>query len=379
MAITFLAGFEARAQRLDLLGGSLNGGTWSYSTSTFRTGLASLRVNPASGVNGFVGSGWSSSVYEHWGLYIASMPTVTRSIRGNQAGAAPDLRLNSDGTLTVRNGSGVGQGTSSIALSTGQWYWVGVHWGTYTGVLLQINGIDATGSLSVATGAADTNFGCLGTEASALDIFFDDIIISDSGFLAPSNVPLLKPISDNSNTSWTAGLGGVSNLWQGVSNTPPAGVLSANETNTTNIESASGSGTANYIANLTTYTNAGIGAADSVLAVSAIVEHGEDIATGTKTGSVTVTNPTIAASTFTFGNDVGAHGVSPTNWGNKFSAVTNASAVTLGTSPTINIIKTDTTTRTACIDFMGMYVAYTPAAVTANPPYRNPMPPLIAQ
>jgi hypothetical protein len=350
----------------------ISAGTATASTAQHRTGAASLRCNPGSGASlTFVLNG-ASNGYQHFGLYIATMPSVARIIAGNGTGST--LKLNSTGTLEVFDTT-TSRGASTTALVTGQWYWIGRLTIAGTSVpLLQINGTtEVTGT--VAADGSGGLMGFIGTEASAADIYFDDFIIDGAGFLAPSNVNLALPISDNTVTGVTDNNGVTTNIWQCVSNTPPAGVASANEAaNPKKGMHFTASTTDNYIANLTTYTTLGVGASDTVLAVQGIVRHGEDIATGTKNlqNVAALTNPTVAGSSVTAGLDLGAHGAETGLWQTTFGTMTTSPSVTLGSSPTIRTSRTSES-RLACVDFMGMYVAWTPAAAAAHslPPYRR--------
>lgn len=335
-------------------------GTASFSTSTVRSGAAALRANPASGASGYGTENWNSATYLHFGFRIATMPSVARMVAGSSGANNLNLLLNTDGTLSIRVDTTV-NGTSTKALATGVWYWLGIQNQTASSdTLLQIDGqVEITGSQSVITSIG--RLGCSGTEASAIDVFYDDVIGDSAGFLPPSKVVQLLPVSDNSRTNWTAGAGGTTNLWDAIDNVPPAGVASASETNTTNIESSSNTGTANYVANMATYASAGINATDAILGVVLIISDGEDIATGTKTGTYELTaNPVIASSAITFGGDLGAHGAEISNWTKRRGTVSDHPSVTVSTNPTMKVVKTDTTTRTACIDFMAIRVAYTP-------------------
>ncbi len=338
-------------------------GTASFNTATFRTGTAAFRCNPASGAAGSVSFG-APGGYQHFGINIATLPSVTRIVAGTATGNR--LRLTSTGTLEYFDGASV-VGTSA-ALNTGTWYWIAwVGALSITGTLLAIDGSASVTGTSGATAASDFSVGFPGTEASAVDAYFDDLIYDNATLLGPSKVVLLVPISDNTVTAWTAGAGATTNLFAAVDNLPPVGVVSASETDTTNIESASNTGTANYIANLTTYTTAGIVAADTILAIKLRIQYGEDISTGTKTGSVESTGNPVIASTAWSSFGAAAHGASPTAWVNDGTAALASPAVTLGSSLTMKVIKTDTTTRVACVDFMGAYVAYTPAAAARVP------------
>jgi len=377
VAVTFMTGFEAQAASADGIT-SLNG-TAAYSTAQARTGVASIRCNPASGVTGYINASTATGWY-HAAVYIATMPSVARYILGTNIREA--VRLNTDGTLSYKDGNGAIVGTSATALTTNAWYWVGWRGPIGTTVpCLQINGVtEVTGSPAGATATAFFA-GCLGTEASGIDIYIDDIIVDGAGFLAPSKVDIALPISDNTRTAVTAGAGGTTDLWDAVNNTPPAGLASASETNTSNIEYPA-SATESYIANLETYTTLGVASGDTVLAVQSVIRHGEDIATGTKNGVLgAVTNPTISDSlSFVFGTDGGAHGADSGGalWVTKFGTLTTSPSVTVGTSPTLAVTRVSEI-RVGCVDFMGLLVAWTPGTAATRVPYYQPYPQLLAQ
>ncbi len=372
MAVTFLTGFEAQQAATDNI---TLVGTAAYSTAQARTGIASVRCNPASGASGYIAPGPTGSEYVHFGLYVASLPSVERQVAGQTGAGQINVRLTSAGALAVYLNTTL-IGTSSATFAAPGWHWVGVRMVTGTSVaFLQIDGSNAVTGTATVT-AQDNRIGFLLTEASAVDVYIDDAIIDDTGFLAPSKVALLVPISDNANTGdvlWRLGdataMGGAG--WAAIDNIPPAGVASANETATTNIEHPGNSSTGNciYTANLTTYTDAGVLSGDTVLAVQPLTRHGEDITTGTKTITTNaMTNPTVIGAQHNAGDDVGAHGAESGNWQTRVIAaqLVTSPSVTLGTSPTIAVNRGGTETRVVCIDFMGAYVAWTPQAAAPH-------------
>jgi hypothetical protein len=380
MAVTWLSGFEGRANALEQDPGTGNGltfnGTTSFDTTTFRSGAAALRCNPASGASGYTQLSGGTKAFMHFGLRIATLPSLARVICGNSTGST--VKLNSDGTLEVFDGT-TSRGSSS-ALSLNTWYWIGWRESAGTSVdVLQVDGVTAVnGTVAVA---ATSNIGFSGTEASAADIYIDDVIRDGAGFLASSKVDIALPISDNTVTGVTDANGATTNLWQAVDNTPPAGVASASEAaNPKASIKYPASTTENYLANLETYTTLGIAAADTVLAVQTLVRHGEDIVTGTKNlqNVGALTNPTVAGVSVTAGSDGGAHGAEAGLWVTTFGTLTTSPSVTLGTSPTIRTSRVSEA-RVACLDFMGMNVAWTPAAAAERVPYVNPMPQFLAQ
>ena len=376
MAVTFLTGFESAAALVD---GITLTGTAAYSTTQARTGTRSIRCNPASGASGYFDIGLTGTEsYRHFGLYIASMPSVNRVISGLLLSENLNVRLNASGYLLLYNNTTL-VATSTTTLSTGVWYWIGLRGVTSASpvVWLQVGGVDdaSTATIPSTVSQLGTALGVSSTEASAIDIYIDDLIGDDAGFLAPSKVGFLLPISDNyRDTLWTGGSGGTTNLWEAVNNCPPVG--SATESNTTQIEHAGGAAgtTDQYAANLTTYTNAGVGASDTVIALQGVVVWGEDIATGTKMLSWSVvSNPATgigAGSTdVSSGHGSGAVGTySATGtdyWNESRSAIKTTGLVidtyiTLGTSPVMRVSRPETASRVASVCFMGMYVAWTP-------------------
>jgi len=357
-------------------------GTSSYSTTTVRTGAASLRCNPASGATGRVLLDISTvGDFVHFGLNIATLPSLDRVIFGQIAAGNVNVRLTSTGGLALYINTTL-MGTS-VNLSTATWYWIGVRTLTGTSVaFLQIDGLDSVTGTGTVSGTP-VSLGFIGTEASAADIFFDDVIVDNAAFLSNGKADIALPISDNTVTGVTDANGATTNLWQAVDNTPPAGVASANEAaNPKASIKYPASVTEDYLANLETYTTLGIASGDTVLAVQSIVRHGEDITTGTKNlqNVGALTNPTVAGASVTAGSDGGAHAAeSGANfWVTTFGTVTTSPSVTLGTSPTIRTSRVSES-RVACIDFMGMNVAWTPGAAAEQVPYVNPMPQLLAQ
>ena len=381
MAVVVLMSFEAQQKDTD---GFATLGAAAYSSTQHRTGGWSMRCNASSGAAANFGDIVGLNVTAHWihfGLFVVTRPSVSRGIWG-QTGSGYGLDLNSTGTLSVHDGATI-IGTSAV-LSLNTWYWIGVRpqmTGTSV-VWLQIDGVDSITATRTVVGSASSSFGINGSEASAAEVYIDDFIADDAGFLQPSNVDFALPISDNTVTGVTDNNGVTTNIWQCVSNVPPAGVASANEAaNPKKGMHFTASVTDNYIANLETYTTLGIVSGDTVLAVRGVVRHGEDIATGTKNlqNVAALTNPTVAGSSVTAGGDAGAHGVEAGLWASTLGTVSTSPSVTLGTSPTIQTSRISES-RLACVDFMGMVVAWTPTTVVATQiPYFNPMPPFLAQ
>jgi hypothetical protein len=198
-------------------------------------------------------------------------------------------------------------------------------------------------------------------------IYLDDFAFNDSNgtnqnsWSGNGHVVLMKPSSDSQRGSWTGGAGGTTNLFDAVNNTPPIGT--ATETNLTQIESADSSGgnaTDEYRGDCGTYLAAGIKPWDKITTIQSWVCHGEDVATGTKTGSHGFqANPAVAYSTWTFGDDVGLLGTYPANWRWDASTIDNPTVDNTATL-ILAVRKTDSGTRVASVCFLGAYVEYVP-------------------
>src|ERR1051326_802318 len=202
MAVIYMSGLDGGAISVDSLFGITSA---AYNTGTVRTGARSIRCNPGSGSSQFFQTSTTPvSGWWHVAINLATIPTVERVIVGQIALSGLNVRITSTGTLKVYDNTTL-IGTSSVALVTGQWYWVGIRVSNGTSVVyLQIDGVDqVTGTVSSTPAIQNAQWGPGGSEASAIDIFYDDIIADDTGFLAASNVNLALPISDNTVTGVT--------------------------------------------------------------------------------------------------------------------------------------------------------------------------------
>lgn len=343
-------------------------GSVALDTSIFRTGARSLRLTPASGAVGILDGGAGTNgtgVRCSFFCRVTVLPATTRMLYGNTGAGILNVRLTPTGALELRRDTTV-IGTSTTLLDTqARWYLIEVNGDGGTNETLYIDGVlQVSGS---GSGVTNMKFGANDTVAATYTAYIDDVAVFSSPFAAGTNrkVVLLVPVSDAQDGSWTGGAGGTGiDLFEAVNNQPPAGLVSASATNTSQIESADSSGgnsTDEYRANMTSYLDAGLSIYDTVNSLVGIINHGEDIATNTKTGSFGgQSNPSWTYDTFTFGADAGAVGSFPTNWSWTRGTFQNTPAVTLTSNLVLAVRKTDAGTRVASVDFMGVYVDYTP-------------------
>lgn len=377
-------------------------GTVSVVTTHPRTGTYCLRMNPsAATVSAIFRLRTAGGTFTNFAqsfrfyLYIASLPSSnaviaeTNTSTGTAATSGSRLTLNTDGTLTIAQGNGSVSGTSSLALSAdATWHLIDVD-ASGTNRTLFVDGVQwaqATGAVAAAA-QGSLNLGTAsGAVASTFDIFVDDLMVDNStssGGIGAGAALLLIPTAGNAAGSWTDGAGGTGDIHGSVDNIPPIGVAAS----TAGAKIKNGvSGTAlDYVATMQTYLAAGIPAGSIINAIQAICNDGEEVATGTKSGGIwCASNPAQSAVTvgtgvgFDYGDNAGALATFPTGWVTHFGIVASAPSVTLGTAPTVTVRKGSSTTRVVDVDFMGLYVDYTPPfpwsadwAVAIEQPYRD--------
>lgn len=386
MALTHFSGFEAgEATR--------TGAGATFDATIKRSGARSLKIAAASNVitYGDLSSFFGSTVTGFLRFYvrITALPSsASRLLFGSNETA---ILLGSNGKLVFRTGATTFPDTATALTDTTRWYQIGVPLGAVTsGTLLQIDGVTETTGTKAAQAVAAYWFGDgEGFNTETYTAYFDDVAIDGSAFPNAGSVVLLSPTSDNGSSaaSWTKPGGSTTNRNTSVDNVPPVGV--ADSTNVAQAENQIRNATANasYVANMTTYTAAGIGASDTVNAIRSFVSVGAPVSTGAKTGSQQITaNPAAGAATAFAANSGqfwtgSAASTFPSGWKWERGPVSSAPSVTLGNAPTLSLnITGGTASRIADCCFMGIYVDYTPAAVAAAAvPYTRPYPPLLAQ
>ena len=342
---------------------------------TIDTGEKALKIVPVSGANTSVSFGAPTGVnnWRRMRIKFTAFPTTNaRAIAGIVSSGGPNIRINPSGKLdwyifNTLNDSG----TTVLSLNTV--YTIEFRSSNVAGsqVKLRINGVDeiTNSNNSLISGLVGAN----DTAADTYTMFVYDYVCDDTAFPGLGGVTFLFPISDNARAAkWTAGTSGTTNLWDAVDNNPPTGKVSPQTTTSAITHAGGGAGNEDYDANMTVYTSAGIGASDTIAAMQAVVAHGEDIATGTKTLTFAIkSNPAGSFETaFNAGGDVGAVGAYATNWTITRGTIINSPTVTVGSSAVMSVRRNSTESRLADVCFMGIFVDYstTPATFRATPP-----------
>ena len=342
----------------------------------------------------------STTVYARIWMRFEDLPDSTVIVM--QHGSPVDttnglaIKLTSAGKLQLWNlvaNTQIGS-DSTATVSTGVYHYLEMGDDISSGSSLTVTGAEArfngetfasTSGVSISPCNQSISFGWRESPGANKVIYADDYVMYDSAgsfnntWVGPEpKVIWMKPTSDAQVGSWTGGAGGVSNLFEAVNNTPPAGLASASATNTSQIETSDSSGnnsTDEYRGNCGSYIDAGLVETDTVNGITVWANHGEDINTNTKTGSVGMqSNPASSSyQTFTYGDDFGAVGTWNAQWVWTGSSGVNNTifdqpSVVLEDDAIIAVRKTDAGTRVAAIDCLGLYVVYTPEAVPEPSP-----------
>lgn len=227
MARLLSCGFELQsvAANVEITTNGL-GGTDGIDTSTFRSGLASLRITLAASFS-WVNYQWkgtanSGEAFVRVCMNFSSLPgagtvelfTLSDNVAVNQA---LYVRYNATGTLLqLIDNAGAVIG-SSPAVTTGTWYVVEVRaiGGVGTGTAVaRLNGVQFASSTTATV--ADFNSVYLGVAfaASTITYFFDDIAINDTTGTVQNSFPglgkiiHLQPNAAGDNNAWTVQVGG---------------------------------------------------------------------------------------------------------------------------------------------------------------------------
>ena len=297
--------------------------------------------------------------------------------------AGYNVGLQTDGTLQLRHGATTQVGSSSAALSLNTWYRVELSWTIGAGsgddsAELRLDGVMVASESGATMNTVGTIPRIGGGNAGGV-VYTDDIAINDNQganqntWPGEGKVVLLKPISDSAKgTGWVNDANAAANFFDATNNTPPVGIADTTaSTGLHQIRNATSNANSSYDANLTTYTNAGIAAADTINLLVPVVATGAPVTTSAKQGTVGVSsNPVIANVALGAGGTAGAFwsgvaaGTYPTGWKWSFGTTTYAPSVTKGNSPVARITQVTSSTRIAMVCALGMYVDYTPVSGT---------------
>lgn len=216
MSINFVCGWECR---INIAGGAAvpSANHWhspatgpTISTSTVRTGTASLRINTAGGTQYLGRTVAQNIVAGRVYIRFAAIPSATTHIIGNvNANGSGNIRITNTGQITVQAGAGSTVNVGS-PLSQDVWYRIDWLFNTSTGTASLKARIDggAEAESTVSQASANTTAVRFGFQvANTGDAFYDDLVLGNAAGDYPIGsgiVERLKPNSDGTH-SFTAG------------------------------------------------------------------------------------------------------------------------------------------------------------------------------
>lgn len=349
--------------------------TVTLDTGVTRSGPGSIKFNPAATAAEVTAYAIAlgSPGFIRFYLKVTVLPNVITDIGwklyGQSGAGQVAIRLTVAGAIVVGTGTPVGTSTTLLT-DPNKWYRI-EYWQDGAGNCeLRIDGRTEFTSASGPT-TSTNDLGDSGTTTTCT-YYMADIAYDSTEWVGDSNLAVLLPTADSQRGTWTGGAGGTTNLFEAINNTPPIGT--ATETDLTqieNVDTTPDNSTDEYRVTMQTYAAAGV--RGRVRDILRVIWHGEDVATGTKTGSCALfSNPAeLSYKPFTFGEDVGALGTWPTNWRKTTPSPlvdnfhTENPTVDLAVAPVVAIRKTDTGNRVVSVCFLALIVEYIPE--TANP------------
>lgn len=250
-----------------------DGSALSVNTTTKRSGDASWRVNPTSSNAAFnkyyVNTPTQGKYWARFYIYVASAPNTEIGIFNfNGVGTRISVRMNTDRSIELWNEEDNLQiGSASSALSASTWYRVEVYHDTTTlastSAELRLNGSTvASGTANLSAAADRVQWGVLEVAGTA-DLYFDDIAVNGPSSAADNwpgegKIVHMQPNADGDNVAWTDSGGNAVDYDEVDEITPNDGTDYIHSSTGGNLEDV----------NLESASSAGIGASDTITAVS---------------------------------------------------------------------------------------------------------------
>lgn len=388
---TLISGRVLESQRTVTAGGAValdpttfsaapSRGSYKFTCASGQTALA----QPGQGEMNLVGFALNVTYFQRFRLKVDALPTTTTKIMmAVTTFPAPltSVRLTAAGKLQLWNdvaGTQIGS-DSTYTVAPNVWFRLDMatflNTGTVDTVAARVDGTVFASSGSIAlSDAAMGGYQCgiITDPGSTMNLWVDDGALNDStgaadqSYPADSYVVLLVPTGDSARVGWTGGAGGTTALWDAVNNRPPIGVVNASATDLTQIHDSTANITDAYTATMESYTAAGVPAGATVNSVRALAAIGGSTTAAQSFGLTIVTNP--AGAEAVQSGIAAATGTWDTNWGQIFTLVLSAPAVTLGTAPTLKIRQNTNSILVRQVAFMGIVADVTLPVVVARRP-----------
>lgn len=225
-----LADVSAGTNVAEFDGVSNNGTPISISSSIFRSGNYSLRVQPNTTAQRFARAKFSKSTDDYQKVWVRvyfrvdTIPSVECrfiSIGSGDNTHVLSFGLKTNGALQAYTDASTALGSSSPAIQTGKWHRLEFKIDNENDVYeARLDGVEFANESSVTFGTTESGSLFLGQNvhgySSAVDgdYYFDDIVISGSGWPGTSKLTYLRPGSQGSFNDWWG-------TYQSVDEVPP--------------------------------------------------------------------------------------------------------------------------------------------------------------
>ena len=213
MARLWSCGFELQSTTAGIEWPTTTGSP-TISTTIFRSGAAAMRCNTSAAAANiaiaFHGSGSDANVYARTYMYIASAPSAITEVLKFSGSVGSSLRLATNRTIELYDGSVGKVGISSFALNLGQWYRLELEYRkTSERIHGYINGVEFSSDVKVAENTTTLLVGNI--TAVTTDLYFDDVALNDNtgasqtGLPGSGSIVHLRPsgTGDNSGGTYT--------------------------------------------------------------------------------------------------------------------------------------------------------------------------------
>lgn len=219
MALLNFSGFEFQTEAEHESGA----GTRSIDTSVYRWGSSSLLVNPADGATtgvvqirkatttgAFTNISESELFVGKWfrfGGFPSSLNEPTLAFHTG-IGHKLEVRINSDGTLSLYDSTGALLGTTSWTASIGQWYFLEASCATgspaaYTLRIDTVTVLSGTSNLGATVNQQVRLGKWVNRNSKGYTMNLDTHYLATGGFLGPVHATLLIPTGNGTYTAWT--------------------------------------------------------------------------------------------------------------------------------------------------------------------------------
>lgn len=273
MAYLNICGFETgNLSEVTLIGGTA---TMSAQSTTKRTGSYAFQFNSsaqfgaygvqklaANGTPALIGRSGASTTYYTFYVRFATLPATNvdfASVQQSGSTQVVGLMVNSSGTFTITGGT---TSATIATFSTGVWYRIDLRVTSNGTSVCSVDGGTSQSCNSTNVTQDYLYLGCWGASPT-MNVFYDDIAISDSAQPGAGQVNILKPNATGNYTAWTDGAG-----------TAPTNVAEVPHTSDTGYITSSTSGQAETEAMDSAATGGVVGTIGTVKAVAIVRDEG---------------------------------------------------------------------------------------------------------